>query len=221
VQIFLGAAVLLASLACRADTIYLKNGLIVTVEQACEEGDRVTYSIDSANYSIPKSEVSGIIPNNLVETMANRPACASPAELPPRALEPSRAVISKKDEKPSIEFSAHPGGPSKTTILWANIALWGSAGLLAHSTAYGSHTCLAEDIKAGHPEIYLTVGYGGGRRHPYRDSFLGTVPVDAGVSALSYFLLRKKHRMAAFLAPALGASGQSGAAIMQYVAGCF
>jgi hypothetical protein len=219
-RIFLGATLLLASVACSADTIYLKNGSTMTVEQVCDQGDHVVYSIDSANYSIPKSEVSGIVPNNLVETIANPLACGSPAELPPRALDPSPAVLNKK-EKPSIEFSAHPGGPSKRTILWANVALWGSAGLLAHSTAYGSHTCYAEDVKAGHPENFLTVGYGGGRRHPYRDSFLGTVPVDAGVSFLSYILQRKKHRMAAFLMPALGASSQGGAAIMQYVAGCF
>jgi hypothetical protein len=218
-RIFLGAFVLLASV-CSADTIYLKNGTTMTVEQVCDEGDRVVYSIDSANYSVPRSEVSGIVQNNLLETLASTPACLSSADSQPRVPDRSPAAL-KAEVKPSIQFSERPATPSSRSILWANVAMWGSSVALAHSTAYGSHTCYAEDVKAGHPEIFLTVGYGGGRRHPYRDSFLGSVPVDAGVSALSYFLLRKKHRMAAFLAPALSASGQGGAAIMQYVAGCF
>jgi len=169
---------------------------------------------------MPRSEASGILQDNLLEILASTPACVPSSDLQPRVPDRSPTAL-KSEVKPSIEFSEHQGTPSSKTILFANVAMWGSAAVLAHSTAYGSHTCYAEDVKAGHPENFLTVGYGGGRRHPYRDSFLGTVPVDAGVSVLSYILQRKKHRMAAFLMPALGASSQGGAAIMQYVAGCF
>jgi hypothetical protein len=115
------------------------------------------------------------------------------------------------------------GCAARRPLVAANAAMFAASVVEAHAAAYGSDQCRREDralpAEFGHPEI--NHGHGGGQLHPYKHDLKITLPLDAGVSLVSYWLHRKHHDTLAVLFPVSSASTQFSLAGLKYGAGCF
>lgn len=110
---------------------------------------------------------------------------------------------------------------TKKQIIIANVAMYGSSVLGAHATYFGSQNCYRENISAGTLQAFALTGFAGGRFHPWRRSFMLSLPADGAVSLTSYLLHRKHHDLLAVILPSASAGMQVGIAGVQYSQGCF
>lgn len=108
-------------------------------------------------------------------------------------------------------------------MIIANATMYGSSVLGAHATYFGSRNCYREDQKVGGStfQAFGLTGYSGGQLHPWRRSFTLSLPADSVISATSYFLYKKHHRLLAVVLPSGSAGMQIGIAGVQYSQGCF
>jgi hypothetical protein len=108
-------------------------------------------------------------------------------------------------------------------LIIANLAMYGSSVLGAHATYFGTQNCYREDQSKGGAtfQAFGLTGFAGGRFHPWRRSFMMSLPADGVVSAASYFFYKKHHNLLAVVLPAASAGMQVGIAGVQYAQGCF
>jgi hypothetical protein len=105
-------------------------------------------------------------------------------------------------------------------VLLTNAAMFASAYVEARAEAYGSNQC-REELILHHIPLFNFGHLGGGQFHPYKRDLSITLPLDAGVSLLSWLLHKKHHDTIALLLPVSFASGQAAVAGLKYGAGCF
>ncbi|HEY6972108.1 MAG TPA: hypothetical protein VJA94_23050, partial [Candidatus Angelobacter sp.] len=113
-----------------------------------------------------------------------------------------------------------PDAPApKKTVIIANVAMWSASFVLADSTARGTRSCVNELSRISRLDNLYTSA-GGGTRHPYKKTLVVALPLDAGVTALSMFLHRRRHLSLAVWLPGVSMGTQFGAAAVQYGSGC-
>lgn len=108
-------------------------------------------------------------------------------------------------------------------VLIANAALYSSSLVGAHATSQGSHACFMEtrrDTGRGFVGV-LPSGEHIGLVHPYQTYFRRSLPIDAGITAVSLWASHRHHNLLATLLPSTAAGFQLGVAGMEYSAGCF
>ena len=101
--ILLGAAVLLAAVATRGDTIVLKNGRRITALSVTQEGDKVTYETSAGTLTLPIAIVDHIehgtlpaadVPENPAKLALRPPETEAPTvKFPPNMNEIERRVL--------------------------------------------------------------------------------------------------------------------------------
>jgi hypothetical protein len=106
---------------------------------------------------------------------------------------------------------------SKKATVFANAALWGSTGFMAYSIKHGSDLCRAELQRINRLDRFGTNG-GGGTLHPYKQTFVVTLPLASAISTFSF--VRRKSRAASVWVPAASAVAITSAASMSYADGC-
>ena len=124
---------------------------------------------------------------------------------------------------PDSAQTSLPEAPSSLkSFAIANGAMYFSSVLNAHAIAYGSHQCMIEIARAHLPiSIFGTSGSVGGLFHPWRDTLVASLPIDAALSATSFWLRRRHHNTMALLIPSVSAGAQMGVAAVHYAEGCF
>jgi hypothetical protein len=110
--------------------------------------------------------------------------------------------------------------PATRHLLTVNAGLFASSYVEARAAAYGNQQCRAEGLR-DHGNLNYFGNIGGGHLHPYRYDLKITLPLDAGVSLLSFWLHKRHHDTLAVLLPVSSASAQFSSAALKYGAGCF
>jgi Peptidase MA superfamily len=180
----LGAAMLLAGAAVRADTIVLKNGRRIIAFNVVEDGDKVRYETSAGQLSIPKSIVDHIERGGAV------PIAGSPAETAANlAITPPAAALEPSGGGSEIERGAvHDGGVDREYIAKLESAARGGGknasigAALAHHAAsqfeltHGDMEHALEDERTAltygpdEPSLLMNVAYLHLRRSEYKQS---------------------------------------------------
>jgi tetratricopeptide (TPR) repeat protein len=113
---FLAACIILAVTAiASADTLYLKNGMYIVVTKATEKDGQVEYWVGSTKYTISKTLVTRIGPDNGPSTNLHSSNQAAPAI----------QDLSHRDSAPATANAGHdkirmpvPGGPKPNEPYW-------------------------------------------------------------------------------------------------------
>src|SRR6185312_6511560 len=112
----LGACMLVALVAAAsADTLYLKNGMYIVVTKATEKDGQIEYWVGSTKYTISKTLVTRIGPDNGVSTSTHSANHAAPA----------MQDLSHRDSLPTTANAGHdklqmpvPRGPKQNEPYW-------------------------------------------------------------------------------------------------------
>ena len=113
---FLAACVILAVTAiASADTLYLKNGMYIVVTKAAEKDGQVEYWVGSTKYTISKTLVTRVGPDNEPSTNLHSPNQAAPAiqDLSHRDSAPATTNAGRDKLRMPV-----PGGPKPNEPYW-------------------------------------------------------------------------------------------------------
>jgi len=98
-----------------ADTLYLKNGMYIVVTRATEKDGQIEYWVGSTKYTISKTLVTKVGPDNGISTSAHSANHAAPAI----------QDLSHRDSVPTTANAGHdklrmpvPGGPKQNEPYW-------------------------------------------------------------------------------------------------------
>jgi tetratricopeptide (TPR) repeat protein len=113
---FLAACIILAITAiASADTLYLRNGMYIVVTKATEKDGQIEYWVGTTKYTISKTLVTRIGPDNGPSTSLHSPNQAAPAI----------QDLSHRDSVPTTANAAHdrlrmpvPSGPKQDEPYW-------------------------------------------------------------------------------------------------------
>ena len=115
--VFVVGIILAATAIASADTLYLKNGMYIVVTRATEKDEQIEYWVGSTEYTISKTLVTRIGPDNGPSTSIHS---ATP-------ISPAAAVrdLSHRDRDPATANAGHdklqmpiPGGPNQNEPYW-------------------------------------------------------------------------------------------------------